>query len=233
MSLTNKQNQEDFLNHLANRLGRNRNSDVKSPKWDNYPWDHLYNDFDQEQFIQQFIENLEAISGIVKRVSSAQVTNEIDSIINKFDAKRVLLWDDPRLEEYAIENVLKDKVEYKVWNVKEGKDKLTEYAEKSNIGITFADLGLSETGSIVLFNEGGKGRSVSLLPEVHIAILPSKQIVPRLTQALKTIKQSLDTKGYLPSLINFISGPSRTSDIEMVLTTGVHGPKELYVIIVD
>ncbi|TCS83143.1 LutC/YkgG family protein [Tepidibacillus fermentans] len=233
MSKSLNHDQESFLNHISKRLGRERRSNVSPPKYDQFPWDHLYQGMDQEGLIQQFIKNLEAIAGKVRRISLADVANEIINIIDEIQAKKVIIWDDPRLEQYGIEEALKDKIEYMKWETTKGFETLTQYAEKSQMGITVTELGLSETGTIVLYNEGGKGRSVSLLPEVHVAILPSEKIVTRLTQALQMIKRTFDEKGRLPSLINFISGPSRTSDIEMVLTTGVHGPKELYVLIVD
>ncbi|MFV9511539.1 LutC/YkgG family protein [Tepidibacillus sp. LV47] len=233
MSQALNHNQESFLNYISKRLGRERRSNVTSPKYSQFPWDHLYQDLNQEGLIQQFIENLKAISGKVIRIPSSQVAEQILQIVKEIQAKRVISWDDPRLDEYGIEEFIKEKVEYMKWDINKDFETLTQYAEKSHLGITFAELGLSETGTIVLYNEGGKGRSVSLLPEVHLAILPSNKIVPRLTQAMKMIKGTLDEYGRLPSLINFISGPSRTSDIEMVLTTGVHGPKNLYVLIVD
>ncbi|GBF12268.1 lactate utilization protein C [Tepidibacillus sp. HK-1] len=233
MSIMTNQNQEKFLNHLAKRLGRDRKSGVTSPKHEHFPWDHLYQDLDQNGFINQFIKNLQDIGGHVKRVSSDMVTKEIDQIIVEHQAKKVITWDDPDLEGYQLEKHLQGKAEYVKWDINKKFDSLVPYAEQSQIGITMADLGLSETGTIMLFNQGGRGRSVSLLPEVHIAILPAEKIVPRITQAMKKIKETLNEKGQLPSLINFISGPSRTSDIEMVLTIGVHGPKKLYVLVVD
>ncbi|WP_339061272.1 lactate utilization protein C [Tepidibacillus marianensis] len=226
-------NQESFLNKISDRLHRERRSNISSPKYDQFPWDHLYQGMNQEDFTQQFIENLKGISGRVRRISSSDVGKEIVSIADEIHARNVISWDDPRLEEYGIEEALKGKVDYVKWETNKDFDTLTRYAEKSHMGITMTELGLSETGTIILYNEGGKGRSVSLLPEVHVAILPSEKIMPRLTQAFQIIKGTFNEKGRLPSLINFISGPSRTSDIEMVLTTGVHGPKELYVLIVD
>ena len=233
MSQVLNQNQESFLNNIATRLKRERRSNVVAPKYDQFPWDHLYQGLDQEGFILQFIENLETIAGFVRRIPSSNVAQEIANIANEIQAKKVVTWDDPRLDQYGIEEALQDKVDYLKWDTSKGFETLTQFAEKSDLGITMTELGLSETGTIVLYNEGGKGRSVSLLPENHIAILPSDKIVPRLTQALQMIKGTLNEKGRLPSLINFISGSSRTSDIEMVLTRGVHGPKELYVLIVD
>jgi len=86
---------------------------------------------------------------------------------------------------------------------------------------------VADTGTIVL--TGGPGRSLisSLLPEVHIAILRTSDIRESLPQVLRLIEvQSA-------ACVVLISGPSRTADIEMTLTIGVHGPKELYVLCLD
>ncbi len=232
MKRTNNQNQEDFLNNIAEKLGRPRMAGARSPKWNHFPWDHLYQNATQEGLIDEFATNFEQIGGHLKRVKTQGVIQEIKQIIEQYKAKKVLAWQDERLNEFGLDkNIIGSEVIF--WDFKQGFESLTNYAKESQIGITFTELGLAETGTIVLFNEGGKGRSVSLLPEVHIAILPGSQIQPRLTQALQKIKETYDEQGKLPSLINFITGPSRTSDIEMVLTIGVHGPKELFVLLVE
>ena len=92
-------------------------------------------------------------------------------------------------------------------------------------GVTGARMGIAETGSVVL-SSGESGLTASLLPEVHIAILKSTDIVPTLAEALA--RRELREV----SAATIITGPSRTADIEMALTIGVHGPKELHVILI-
>ena len=232
MTTINNQNQEDFLNKIATKLGRPRASGVNPPKWDHFPWDHLYQNATQEALIHEFTSNFEQIGGHLKRVKTQDVPQVVKQLIQQYEASKVLAWQDERLTEFGLEQAFLG-TESLFWEIEQGFESLTNYAKEAQIGITYTDLGLAETGTIVLFNEAGKGRSVSLLPETHIAILPASQIKARLTQALQRIKKTYDEHGKLPSLINFITGPSRTSDIEMVLTIGVHGPKELHVIVVD
>jgi L-lactate dehydrogenase complex protein LldG len=94
-------------------------------------------------------------------------------------------------------------------------------------GITGALAGIADTGTLVIV--GGKGRplTVSLLPEIHVAILRAKDIYANLPQVL-----NLPEVRKAPAVV-LISGPSRTADIEMTLTIGVHGPKELHVFLVE
>jgi L-lactate utilization protein LutC len=93
------------------------------------------------------------------------------------------------------------------------------------VGVTKALCGLADTGSILEADgEGGKLQA-SLLTEVHIAVLRKSDILPSLVDALPLTRQ---TKSAV-----FITGPSRTGDIEMSLTIGVHGPGEIHVFLVD
>ncbi|MCC7010653.1 MAG: lactate utilization protein [Acidobacteria bacterium] len=99
----------------------------------------------------------------------------------------------------------------------------------ASVGLTGADAGLAETGSIVVASGPGRGRLASLLPRVHIAILRRRDIVASLP-AVMTSRPDLVTSG-----ANFvcITGPSRTADIEHVLARGVHGPGDIHVILAE
>ncbi len=93
------------------------------------------------------------------------------------------------------------------------------------VGVTNAICGLADSGSILIVDEVGDPLKASLLPEIHIAVLKSSNILPSLPDAMHLVKGT--------SAAVFITGPSRTADIEMTLTIGVHGPKEILVFIVD
>ena len=77
-------------------------------------------------------------------------------------------------------------------------------------------------------------RSLSLLPPVHIAVAQANHIVPTLADYLLLLQSAgADLQHHLTSCVSFITGPSRTGDIELTLTIGVHGPGELHVVILD
>jgi L-lactate utilization protein LutC len=95
------------------------------------------------------------------------------------------------------------------------------------VGITQAQAGIAETGTLVLDSSVERNRLVSLVPPVHIAILDASRIYTTLGETLAAL-QSGDE---ISPAITFITGPSRTADIELTLAIGVHGPQELYVII--
>jgi L-lactate dehydrogenase complex protein LldG len=96
-----------------------------------------------------------------------------------------------------------------------------------DVGITMAQAAIAETGTLVLDSSAERNRLVSLVPPVHIAIVNAASISQTLAEALAFIH----TGGDISPAITFITGPSRTADIELTLAIGVHGPQELYVII--
>ena len=96
-----------------------------------------------------------------------------------------------------------------------------------DVGITTAQAAIAETGTLVLDSDGERHRLVSLVPPVHIAIVDAATIYATLGETLSMLQKGKE----LSPAVTFITGPSRTADIELTLTIGVHGPQELYVII--
>jgi L-lactate dehydrogenase complex protein LldF len=97
--------------------------------------------------------------------------------------------------------------------------------DKLLVGVTNAVCGLADTGSVLIVDGAGFPLQASLLPEIHIALLKSTDILPSLPDAMHRVTNA--------DAAVFITGPSRTADIEMTLTIGVHGPKEIHVFVVD
>ncbi len=102
-----------------------------------------------------------------------------------------------------------------------------ELASAARIGISQMDWALADTGTLVQDSTQAEQRLVSTLPAIHIALLPTDRILPDLPALLKKVKP--EKCGYLA----MITGPSRTADIERVLTIGVHGPLRLIIVAVD
>ena len=95
-----------------------------------------------------------------------------------------------------------------------------------DVGISNAQAAIAETGTLVLDSDCERHRLVSLVPPVHIAVVNASAIVETLSDALTLLQ-----KKEISPAITFITGPSRTADIELTLAIGVHGPQELYVIV--
>ncbi len=105
---------------------------------------------------------------------------------------------------------------------------IREHVETADMGISSVEFGIAETGSVCQDAYAIEDRLVSSLPPMHVALLNSSNIVPGINDALDVISGSF-ARGYM----SFITGPSRTADIERVLTIGVHGPIRFVVVAVD
>ena len=117
---------------------------------------------------------------------------------------------------------------------------ITEFpAEKINqstlhdcdASVTSCEYLIARTGSIVLSSALQQGRTVSVYAPIHICIAYVDQLVYDIKEALQLMKEKY--QGHIPSMVTFATGPSRTADIEKTLVVGVHGPKEVYLFLVD
>jgi L-lactate dehydrogenase complex protein LldG len=97
------------------------------------------------------------------------------------------------------------------------------------VGITGAFAALAETGTLMLVSAPETPSSVSLLPETHIALVAEHRVVPCMEDAWDLARRAY---GHLPRAVNFVSGPSRTGDIEQKMVLGVHGPRRVHLIVV-
>jgi L-lactate utilization protein LutC len=108
------------------------------------------------------------------------------------------------------------------------KDELKTACAAADLGITSADYALADTGSLVMISSHQEARLVSLLPPVHLAVVPCS----RLLTGLDELFAMLPEPAARSSSIVFITGPSRTADIEQILVRGVHGPGAVHVVLI-
>jgi L-lactate dehydrogenase complex protein LldG len=112
-------------------------------------------------------------------------------------------------------------------NVLSDEEQLTE----SKVAITFCEFLIARLGSIMISSAQASGRKLIVFPENHIVIAYTGQIVAELKDALIKMKEKYNNR--LPSLVSVITGPSRTADIEKTLVMGAHGPRMLYLFLLD
>lgn len=101
----------------------------------------------------------------------------------------------------------------------------------SDVSFTTCELLVSRTGTMVLSTANESGRTTSVYAPVHICIAYTSQLVYDLKDAIQVLREKY--QGQLPSFISFATGPSRTADIEKTLVVGVHGPKEVFVFLIE
>ncbi len=102
---------------------------------------------------------------------------------------------------------------------------------EARIGITRCEYLIARLGTVMVSSRLSPGRKITVFPEIHLVLGYASQLVPDLKQALNGVKKKY--RENYPSMISLISGPSRTADIEKTLVMGAHGPKELYVFLID
>jgi len=107
---------------------------------------------------------------------------------------------------------------------------LRDHLKQMHTGLTVADWGIAETATLVQSSGSEDLRIATMLSEIHVAVLPHSRIVPDAMALEEELNRLMITGG---SYLAFISGASRTADIERVLTIGVHGPQELHLLLLE
>jgi L-lactate dehydrogenase complex protein LldG len=96
------------------------------------------------------------------------------------------------------------------------------------VGVTIGGVAVADLGVVAVFTDVGRPRSVSLLPETHVCVVADDDVVETFADALARVAAAP-----LPSALLWIGGPSRTGDLEMITTLGVHGPRAVEMVVVD
>lgn len=176
-----------------------------------------------------FSKSYEALSGVVHKVASEQAAaDEIVSIFKTKDAKCVALANLTDSLVAAIQarcdgiTVLKEPYEA---------DTLPGAIDAADVGVTGIAFAIAQSGTLVEAATNDATRLVSALPRAHIGVLPADDIVDQYEEGAARIRDIVK-KHDTNLVISFISGPSRTGDIELKLTLGVHGPEEAHAVII-
>lgn len=104
--------------------------------------------------------------------------------------------------------------------------------ESDAASVTSAFAGVAETGTLILLSGRKSPTTLNFLPEAHLVVLPSERIVGAYEDAWQRLRGKLGN-GRMPRVVNWITGPSRTADIEQTLLLGAHGPKRLQIMLID
>lgn len=231
-------NRDAFLNNLAANLGRPRRTEgVQRPEWGYNPQSEVLKGYSKDDLVTVLKEQCETIHTNYKQTNLAGLKETLRQTIQDY-GQSIVVSNDQRNETYGIPDLLSEMeendnlVEVHVWDAEKGKEN-QEFAERADIGMTFSDITLAESATVTLFNDKDNGRSISLLPQTYIAIIPKSTLVPRMTQAAQQIHEANQKGQEIASCVSFISGPSNSADIEMNLIVGVHGPVKATYILVD
>lgn len=248
----------DLLRAISRRLGRRDAPEERPapPAPATAPWNPSPSlpdkpaVLDRETLAQRFLAELSRLGGHGVRAGSAG--EAVDYVRTVATGGAVVMWDDPLLARLGLAQALaggpaaavasaaglaevrsEPGLEVTVWDPTLGRSAAKSIAAGSRTGITSAAWGVAETGTIVLPTGVGQGRLVSLLPPVHIALLPEERLLPSVAELFRVLAREARTGSALPSSLALATGPSRSADIENDLTIGVHGPVEVHVVLLS
>jgi L-lactate dehydrogenase complex protein LldG len=176
---------------------------------------------DRETRVTEFIRHFENLAGKAFRVPDLAAARAC--VENLLDQSSAVASNSPFLRECGVTSL--SGVRSGIRDV----DELRQACAEAAAGITSADYALSATGTLVMLSSPSEARLISLLPPLHIAVIPSAAILTGLDELFTVLPKPAEQT----SSMVLISGPSRTADIEQILVRGVHGPGEIRVIIVD
>jgi L-lactate dehydrogenase complex protein LldG len=165
-----------------------------------------------------FAEQFTAVSG--QFVFCEDDVQFIESLLNLAEERK---WHKIYCWEPALQDIL-SRYEYPFFET--DKD-----FEEAHVGLTLCEALIARNGSILLSNSNMAGRRLSIYPPVHIVLAYTSQLVGDLKDAFNMVKSRYGKM--LPSMLTTVTGPSRTADIEKTLVLGAHGPKELFVFLMD
>jgi len=222
---------EEILHRIRKGLGRGESAghaDSEAPLSQNTePSSNASEKRSKDELAAVFAESLAGVNTSVYRASGRDgVLEFIKSFVSERRLESFSMWETEFLKSLGV----KESLESMGLSLAPAENK-AEIAH-SGIGITEADYAMADTGSLVLLSDPERPRGVSLIPPIHWAIVRKENILSNIRGLFDILDNIYEYPESIPACTTFITGPSRTADIELNLTLGVHGPKELHVLIV-
>lgn len=179
-----------------------------------------------ENFYELFKTKAEELTvKVLRAASSKEASDLIIGQIRHFQVQKIASTPLTMVDDQALQaSVPAEEVDF---TLELNKKKI----EQADMGISEFDFGIAQLGCIVQDASDLHTRLVSMLPPIHLALLPTAALVESFADALEVIEKAY--KGNIPPYLSFITGPSKTADIERELTIGVHGPEKLIILCID
>jgi L-lactate dehydrogenase complex protein LldG len=225
-------NEKAFLENISARLGRPQ--PASAPARDVFGVPDFYradplllHDVEaQRDLALRFQEEIALLGGQAFIEPSADAaTARLQSLLQEWQPRKIVAWDPAEFPDWDLDAVWAHPDLLRPSALQQAGD-FKRLAMQADLGITSADFAVANTGTLVLCASPTRPRVASLAASSHLALVRLSSLVPRLGEAFEQIAK----RPGLPSSINCISGPSRTSDIENDSTIGVHGPAQVTVI---
>jgi L-lactate dehydrogenase complex protein LldG len=220
-----------FIEHVSRCLGRDKLPAAPVPfVVPGNAHQQYLKDADTKELKGVFRKNSEVNGTAVFECVEADLNTTLLEALECFEKGSVVIGDhDYFREQGVIDAIQKQVTPCYLWDSGRSREENMGNAETAMVGISMAELGLAESGTVILFSHKGAGRSVSLLPTYSITVVKACDLRPRLTQGLEFLE---NLESPLPASVNFVSGASSTADIELVHVKGVHGPLKIAYVVV-
>jgi L-lactate utilization protein LutC len=211
---------EAILNKVRTALGRTAGQAIAEPPPVRLRVDARPEALDLETRVASMLRAVEALAGNARRAAiGADARAYVAAVL---DGRTAVASNAPFLRECGIADLA---------GVQSGftdAAALRALCAAADVGITSADYALADTGTLVMLASPAEARLISLLPPVHIAVVPTERVLSGLDELFTILP---DPAAQTSSMV-LITGPSRTADIEQILVRGVHGPGEIHVVVV-
>jgi L-lactate dehydrogenase complex protein LldG len=237
---------DEFLGSVRRALGRQSGSAPEPP------YRHLQESLAQldsqvREMERRVTQNRDALLGqlaetarlrgwqVCRAAESEAAVGYVGAVVTSLEVTQVVRSAQEVFDQVPVERALRDlgiNVVPIARDDQHTREELRDAIIAAGVGITGADHAVAETGSVVVAPRRGLSRLVSLVPPVHIALVRARDVVANLDDVfLLRRREYFRSGGDMGSYLNFITGPSRTADIEQTIVIGVHGPREVHLVL--
>jgi len=222
-----------MLERIREALGRSQQAPPRSIEFP--PLGQVMPPIDPENLVPKFEAELQKVAGSPHRAANREELDRLFRVILK-DSPPIVVSRNPLISRLGLEDTFRARgLEVAVWPALGASDAairgFRDRCFEAGFGITGVDFALAETGSLILSSITEGSQLTSLAPPVHIALYRRSQVLASLEGVLE--QASAAHLEELGRSIVFITGPSRTADIEQILIRGVHGPRDVHAILVE
>ena len=179
----------------------------------------------REQKLDQFVDNITALKGEVIRCKSGEAVQRFQQLLKDKSIHHLCVGQTQELQDYVRQ--LPDGIDLTVYSQPIESFRKQMFSS-IDAGLTSCHGAIAETGTIILYSHVEQPRLLSLVPPIHIAILHQRQLFADMAEWLNTVDSSS-----VPANMILVSGPSKSADIEQVLAYGVHGPRQLVILLIE
>lgn len=220
-------NKTDFLTRIANPLRRQVGQPPSARTAIGVPEFWSIREMSPKARADRFIDAFTTLGGEVKCFNSnEELSTGLENLLQELAPEQVGAWGRNAHWAVRVDETL-DK-----WNTVHWDESSPVEFSRVQVAVTGCMAAIADTGTIVMSGEGPQGRGTHVLPLIHIVVLSQEQICLRLGEVLSTLSdRASDDKTALPASVHFVSGPSRSSDIENDQSIGVHGPARVIVLL--